>query len=397
MSDQEMQFADPDWKPSRPIDKNKAQQEQVESAPQGINVEPQEQQKWQSSVPLSGYQEGYTGSGSQIPPAEKIGYPGANSYRNTGPYNISAGQFKQPRARRRGRSSWFWIIIALIILGLMSGGFGSAFRGKDFPFDRGSGSQNTTTETRTFTVSNNQPTIVINDANGNIQVNAGGGSSSVDVQATTQADGFGNPNKGQVSYNQSPDGNTITIKFTSQDGSADFNVTVPNHSNLRLQTSSGDIDVEGINGQISMSTDSGNVTATNDILSGSSNLSTASGNITAKQDQLAGPAVLHTDSGNITFDGSINARGDYQFTTGSGNIDANLNSSTALDVNASTDNGSITSNIQSVPVHKNDPGATASGQIGSSNTAAKLTLKTSNGWINLNNTPSAFHFFAKLS
>ena len=387
MSDQEMQFADPDWKPSRPLDKNKAQQERVESAPQGINVEPQEQQKWQSSVPLSGYQEGYTGSGSQIPPAEKIAYPGANSYRNTGPYNISAGQFKQPRARRGGRSSWFWIIIALIILGLMSGGFGSAFRGRVVPFDGGGFSfpQKSVADTHTY-ATGTQPTIVINDANGNIQVNAGGGSSSVDVQATTQADGFGNPNKEQVSYNRSADGNTITINFTSQDGSTDFNVTVPNHSNLRLQTNSGDIDVEGINGQISMSTDSGNVTATNDILSGSSNLSTASGNITAKQDQLAGPAVLHTDSGNITFDGSINARGDYQFTTGSGDIDANLNSSTALDVNASTDNGSITSNIQSVPVHKNDPGATASGQIGSSNTAAKLTLKTSNGGINLNNT-----------
>src|ERR1700731_2309385 len=101
MSDQEMQFADPDWKPTRPLDKNKAQQEQEVYTPQPINVEPQEQQTWQSSVPLPDYHDGYTGSGPQIPPAEKIGYAGTNSYRDTGPHNISAGQFKQPQARRR--------------------------------------------------------------------------------------------------------------------------------------------------------------------------------------------------------------------------------------------------------------------------------------------------------
>lgn len=384
MSDQEMQFADPDWKPTRPLDKNKAQQEQEVYTPQPINVEPQEQQKWQTAAPSHDYQEGYTGSGPQIPPTEKIGYAGADSYRDTGPHNIGAGQFKQPRARRRGRSSWFWIIIALIILGLMSGGFGSVFGGRGFSFNKDFGFQNTSTETKTFAVSNNQPTIVINDVNGGIQVNKSDASSSVTVQTTKQIDGPGNPNREQVSYNQS--GNTITINFTGQDGSADFNVTVPNNSNLRLQTNSGDIDVEGITGQISMLTDSGHITATNDIFSGSSNLSTASGDITAKQDQLAGPAVLHTDSGKITFDGSITGSGDYQFTTGNGDINANLTSGTALDINAATDNGSINSQVSTVSVQNNDPGATASGHIGSPNNSTRLTLKTGEGSINLNNT-----------
>jgi hypothetical protein len=361
MSDQEMQFADPDWKPTRPLDKNKAQQEQEVYTPQPINIEPQESQKWQSSVPLSDYNDGYTGSGPQVPPAQKIEYPGVNSYRDTGPNNISAGQFRQPRARRRGRSSWFWIIIALIIFGLMSGGFGSAFREKNFPFDGGGFGfpQKSVADTRTF-ATGTQPTIVINDASGGIQVHTGD-TSGVTVQTTKQIDGPGNPNREQVSYNQS--GDTITIN-TGQDGSADFNVTVPNNSNLQLHTNSGDIDVEGINGQISMST--------------------GSGNIIARQDQLNGSSTLRTDSGNVTFDGGITGSGDYQFTSGSGNIDANLNSSTTVDVNASTDTGSITSNVQSVHVQNNDPGATASGYIGSPNNSTKLTLKTGDGPINLN-------------
>ena len=387
MSDQEMQFADPDWKPTRPLDKNKAQQEQDVYTPQPINVESQEQQKWQSSVPPSDYREGYAGSGPQIPPSEKIGYSGNNSYRDAWPQDAGAGQFKQPRARRRGRGSWFWIIIALIILGLMSGGFGSAFRGRVVPFDGGGFSfpQKSVAETHTY-ATGTQPTIVINDVSGDIQVHTGD-VSGVTVQTTKQTDSFGNPNNEQIKYLPSPDGNTITITVTGGDGSVNFDVTVPSTSNLNLQTNSGDIDAEGINGQISMSTGSGNVTATNDVLSGSSNLSTASGDITAKQDQLAGPVVLHTDSGNITFDGGIASSGDYQFTTGSGDINASFNSNTALDVNASTDNGSINSQISTVSVQSNDPGATASGQIGSPNNSTKLTLKTGDGSINLNSTP----------
>ncbi|HEX6484268.1 MAG TPA: DUF4097 family beta strand repeat-containing protein [Ktedonobacteraceae bacterium] len=386
MSDQEMQFADPDWKPTRPLDKNKAQQEQEVYTPQPINVESQEQQKWQSSVPLSDYQEGYSGSDPQIPPAEKIGYPGPGSYRDTAPNSIGGGQFGQPQARRRGRRPWFWIIIALIILGLMSGGFGSVFPRKGNPIDRGFGfPQKAFTETRTF-ATGTQPTIVINDASGDVQVHTAD-ASSVTVQATKQTDGFGNPNNEQVSYIPSPDGNTLTINTNGGSGSVNFDVAVPSTSNLKLVTSSGNITVDGINGQISMSTGSGAVTATNDIFTGSATLSTGSGDITAKQDQLNGPATLQTGSGNITFDGGITGSGDYQFTTGSGDIDASFNSSTALDINASTDNGSITSNVQSVPAQNNDPGGTANGYIGSPHNSIKLTLKTGDGSINLNSTP----------
>jgi len=382
MSDQEMQFADPDWKPTRPLNKSKAPQEQEIYTPQPINVEPQEQQRGQSSTPLPDYSDGYAGSSPQTPPAQKIEYAGTDSYNHAAQNSISGTSFRQQRARRRGRSPWLWIIVAIIIIVFMSGGFGSAFKAARPSFERGFGFQNSAQEIKKFTVGA-QPTIIIHDASGDIRVHTGDSSSdSVTVQATKQADGFGNPNDEHVSYKPSPDGSSITINFTGQDGSVDFDVTVPSNSNLHL-TSSGDITVDGINGQASLSAD-GDITATNDNFGGSTELVSSGGDITAKQDQLNGSTTLQA-SGDITFNGSINGSGTYQFTTNGGDIDATLSRNTALDINASTDNGSITSNV--LTVQNNDPGATATGQIGASNPSSQLTLKTSDGSINLNTQP----------
>ncbi len=364
MSDQEMQFADPDWKPTRPLDKNKAPQEQEVYIPQPINVEPQEQQRRQTPTSLPDYQEGYVGPGAKLPPVQPTEYPLPGSYRDTTPQGVSGAPFRQQQARRRGRSPWLWIIIAIIIIGFMSGGFGSAFGGRSSPFRVGP--QNSVTN-QAFTVSNNQPTIIINDESGNIQVNSGDSSGSVNVQAVKHTDGFGNPNNEHVTYNKSPDGSSLKIGLTGGSGSVDFIVTVPDNSNLNLQTNSGNIDVEGVSGQMS--------------------LTTGSGNIVARQDQLNGPATLQSDSGNITFDGAINGNGTYQFTSGSGDINATLNGNTPVKVNASTENGSITSGVPTVPVQNNGSGDTASGYIGSLNTSTQLTLKTNDGSINLNSQP----------
>lgn len=374
MNDQEMQFADPDWQPTRPLDKSKASQEQEVDTPQPINSASQAQQQWQTPPPLHDYQDGYSGSDPQVPPAQKLEYPRTSPYNYTAPNNVTGIPYRQ-QTRRRGRSPWLWVIIAIIIFGFMSGGFGSAFRGFGF--------QNSVTEAKTFIV-RNQPTIIIKDLSGNIQVHTGD-TRSVNVQAVKQADGFGNPKNEQVSYNQS--GDTITIDFENRGGSVDFNVTVPSTSNLQLQTNSDSIDVEGVTGQISMSSDSGDITATNDTFSGSTSLTTGSGDINAKQDQLTGPTTLKTDSGDITFDGTITGNGNSQFTTGSGGIDATLSGSPAVTVNASTDSGSIDSNAPTVNVQNNDSGGTASGYIGSSNASTQLTLKTGSGDIHINTQP----------
>jgi Toastrack DUF4097 len=383
MSDQEMQFADPDWKPTRPLDKNKAPQEQEVYTPQPINVEPQEQQQWQTAAPLPDYQEGYIGSGAKLPPTQQTEYPGSGSYRDTAPQGISGAPYRQQQARRRGRSPWLWIIIAIIIIGFMSGGFGSAFGGRGSPF-RGFGPQNSVTETRAFTVSNNQPTIIINDLSGNIQVHSGGSSGSVTVQAIKQADGFGNPNDEHVNYKPSPDGNTITINFSGQEGSVDFNVTVPDNSSVQLHTDSGNMDVEGVSGQMLLTTNSGNIHANGDTVSGNSTLTTQDGNIEMTHDMLSGNPTISTSSGDITFSGSIDSTGTYQIKTDNGSIDVTLPENPGFHVDATTNSGSIDSEFPQVHVQDTDSsGQAAHSDVGGSAPGARIILDTNDGSINL--------------
>ena len=70
-------------------------------------------------------------------------------------------------------------------------------------------------ETRYFTVTAN-PTIVINNDIGNIQVRAGGTGSNITVLATKHAAFGGNVNDVQLSYNQASEANTMTINVVGQ-------------------------------------------------------------------------------------------------------------------------------------------------------------------------------------
>src|SRR5438876_3757670 len=108
MSNQEMQFADPDWKPSQQLDSKTNPQGQEVNNPQPINTEYREQNQWRTAPPAPPQQEGYTG---------------LRPY--AGPTPQQSGNFGQRPYRRRGRGPWFWIILAIIIISLASGGFRS--------------------------------------------------------------------------------------------------------------------------------------------------------------------------------------------------------------------------------------------------------------------------------
>jgi putative adhesin len=349
MSNQEMQFADPDWKPTQPLEKKTNSQEREAFIPQPINADPREQSQWRTAPPSPPQQEGYTG---------------LRPYAGTAPQQMQGGNFRQRQYQRRGRGPWFWIILAIIIISLTSGGFGS-YNG--FDRFRGFHSNASIVEPHNFTVSDQAaPTIVINDRNGNIQVHRSDTATSVSVQDTKNAGFFGNPNDMQVSYSQSLDGNTInaSVNDTGQ-GSVDFDVTVPQDTNLQITTNSGDINVDGVSGQMTLSVVSGDIHATNDTLSG--------------QD------TIKTDSGDIKFDGSISTSGTYHFQTVSGSIDLTVPGSTAFHVDASTNSGSIASDFPGVHVQNNNqgPGSTASGDVGGTAPGATIALNTDSGAINL--------------
>src|SRR5260370_11748653 len=170
MSNQEMQFADPDWKPSQQLDTNNNPQDQEVSTPQPINTDYREQNKWRTAPPSPPQQEGYTG---------------LRPYAGPVPGQMQGGNVRQRPYSRRGRGPWFWIILAFIIFSLIGGGsrFSSGFgdgNGPDFnhgPFPQ----KQFVGQTFDYTV-NGQATIVINDLNANVTV-IQGTSNDVNIQS----------------------------------------------------------------------------------------------------------------------------------------------------------------------------------------------------------------------
>jgi hypothetical protein len=309
MSNQEMQFADPDWKPSQKLNPKTGAQEQETYNPQPINAELREQ------------------SQEKITPPQPDVYAGLPPYAGTAPRQPVGGQYGQGQYRRRSRSPWFWIILAFIIISLMGGGFGSAFNRSFGPPDFGRMGQfhpnpAIVEPAQNFKVTGT-PTVVINGDRGFINVHTGTDANSVIVQDTKNPGPFGDANDLQVNYNQQ--GNTIT--FNLQGGgqdSVDFDVTVPQGANLQLTTTgSGSISIQGVtlNGTSTITTDSGDI------------------NLTAPADS-AFRLNASTNSGSITNDfPNVKVQTNNQAgTQATGNVGTGSQSAT---VTLNSDNGNI--------------------------------------------------------
>ncbi len=326
MSNQEMQFADPDWKPSQQLNNKTNPQEQEEYVPQPINADYREQNQLGAAPP---------------PPPLQDGYTGLRPYAGPAPQQMQGGNFRQRPYRRRGRGPLFWIILAIIVISLASGGsrsfggFGNGFP-DHYPFNQ----QAMMGSPITYPVTG-QPTIVINDPNGNVTVTQGQNSALV-IQPIN-----GNPNDIQPNI---LDSNTVNASVPGDaQGSVDLQVTVPQGANLQLKTDSGNITVKGVDGQMTLATQNGDINATNDGLTGLSTMTI-------------------TNSGDIDFDGTIGSRGTYQFQTNNGTVNVTVPSVSAFHIDASTNSGSINSEFSSVQVQNNDSGssAKASGDVGMS-------------------------------
>ena len=245
MSNQEMQFADPDWKPSQQLDTNNNPQAQEVYTPQPINSDYREQNKWGSAPSSLPQQEGYTG---------------LRPYAGTVPGQMQGGNYRQRPYSRRGRGPWFWIILAFIVFSLISGGsrFSSGFgygNGPDFnhgPFPQ----KQFVGQSYDYTVTG-QANIVINDPNGNVTVTQGT-SNDVSIQSVDGNSFPGNPN--DIKQGIIQNGNTITATIPD---SVNLQVTVPDGSNLSLNTGSGDIIFDGTfatTGTTQFQTTDGNIT-----------------------------------------------------------------------------------------------------------------------------------------
>jgi hypothetical protein len=280
----------------------------------------------------------------------------------------------QQRSRRR-RSGWLAVLIICVVV-VLGGIFGySAYTYSTAP---------TTVTPHTFTMAGHA-TLVMNVGGGDVQVHTGSGGTII-VKETRRSGGFASSND-NIAYSQS--GNTVTVQDRGSFGtlfgfsSQSFDVTLPASSDVQLQTGSGSINVDGVNGQVSAQTGSGDITADNmngqqatlktgsgdvtinnvtdqqtvlntgsgDIdahgLSGQVTLQTGSGSTKIEQGALKGDSVLKAGSGDITYNGSLDANGSYRFETGSGDVDLTLPSSSAFNLDAHTGSGSVNNDFGS--------------------------------------------------
>src|SRR5690349_14960336 len=252
MSNQEMQFADPDWEPTR------QGQQSPTYAPQPVKDDRRErfQQPVVETPPVQ--EENYTG------------YAGAQPEQFRQPPQRPTYQYPQrPYGRRRHRG-WFWIIIIILFFSLAGGGVSTL----------GSIGQRSVTQEHAFNnLTAGTPTIVINEADGNIHVSHG---NSLNIEDVKHSGFFEDPNNINVKFDTTDNIITVTVdtgtSFLSE-RSVDFNITVPDNANLQLKTTSGDISVDNTSGAMTLITTSGNISTSNDTFGDNVTLNATSGDI----------------------------------------------------------------------------------------------------------------------
>lgn len=375
MSNQEMQFADPDWEPTR------AGQQSPAYTPQPVNDDRRE--RFQQPV-------------IETPPVREENYAGYAG--------VQPEQFRQPPTyhypqrpyRRRRSRAWLWIIIIVLFFSLTGGGVSAL----------GSIGQRSVTQEHAFNNLTGTPTIVINEADGNIHVSRG---NTLNIEDVKHSSFFDDPNNINVKFDTTDNIITVTVdsgtSFLSE-RSVDFNITVPDSANLQLKTTSGDISVDNTSGAMTLITTSGNVTTANDTFAGNATLnttsgdirstndtfsngasvSTTSGDISMNQDTLNGSAQVSVTSGDIDYNGTLpSSSSNVSFTSVSGDIHLGLPASASFSVQADTTSGSIDAgDFPSIIVqdaHQGN-GSHASGSVGST-AGPSINLGTTSGDITI--------------
>ena len=221
------------------------------------------------------------------------------------------------------------------------------------------------------------PLIVINGHGSDVNIHAGS-AGSVTVTARRHDSALGpNPNDTKVLYNQSQDNqgrDHLTIGSDPTFRDIDYDVTVPASaqvqvivnsgsvaasgiSGISIDTGSGSLDVENVQGPVNIHTDSGDITARNlkgqmtmEAGSGSIRITgangqlkatTSSGDVVVRQATLSGQSALKTNSGSVRFEGALDAKGTYQLSTNSGDINLTLPANAAFQLAATTGSGSV--------------------------------------------------------
>lgn len=356
MSEQEMQFADPDWRPGQSGSPANQARPQAANSQRASAISPVMQPV---DAGERAYSEGYAGE----------------AYAERDEQAQLRHGYLQPQPRRRRRSPP-WLVIGIIVFALifiigMAQGYQSTrgFNGfpdavhsfakpqRGFPFQGG----------QQFKLGD-FPTLNVVDLAGSITVVTGDTPPGVVMIQPEQSNGFfgGNgpaPNSAMQTA-QSGDGSTLNVNVNANSSDAvDVTIYVPQDITLNLQTQDGDISVSNVTGQMT--------------------LKSSDGDIELDGDTLQQHSSIQTDSGDIDFTGAIDPQGIYQFTSNSGDITVGLDGGTPYHLHAITQSGDFNGNGAASSFSSgNGNGINQQGDVGN-NPQASLTLQTQSGDIDL--------------
>jgi DUF4097 and DUF4098 domain-containing protein YvlB len=207
---------------------------------------------------------------------------------------------------------------------------------------------------RHFTVKGRPVVILQNVANGRIEVKS---SKNPDVVvAATQAS-----NKIAIVAEQAEEridvtANIIDASAPANELEANFQITVPEETELQIKTQTGlvyveqvmgdmtlqsvagDIHLKEVSGYIVVRTTGGSLVCTQ--CAGKLNFSSISGNAQVLQPGLSN-VMLFTMSGNILFDGDFIRTGIYTMKSGKGTVEVHFSGTDSFDLNAQTATGTV--------------------------------------------------------
>jgi hypothetical protein len=305
---------------------------------QPINTDPREQQQRQDMPSAEGdgetyqeYSEGYAGPYGE-------------------PWQME-GEKIRPHQRPRGkrRSIARPLVVLLLIIALAIGWSGLSpmrFHGGERALPA-----------QTFNVTG-APTLVVNGGGGSVHIHAGNTGS---VLVSARQEGFGRSNDDGSPVKTEMDGNTIDVSTTGNSGffmgndQVDLDITVPVASNLEIHTRSGDVSIEGVNGQITLNTTSGNIEGDN--LNGVFTVNTDSGDVELQHILLQGDSSFKSNNGKIAVQGDLDPQGNYQFQTSSGDVKLTLPEHALFHLTPATNSGDVENGFEHTQ-DGNGPGPT---------------------------------------
>ncbi|MGH9569004.1 MAG: DUF4097 family beta strand repeat-containing protein [Candidatus Angelobacter sp.] len=202
-------------------------------------------------------------------------------------------------------------------------------------------------------------TVNITNNAGSVSLKAGAGN-QVQIAYTTHSDKVevdheSTSNKRRIEIRTHPIGDA---KPSSDESKVDYEITVPAGVSVRVATSTAPITVDGLSGDITLFSDTGEITVSNVARShlhihgvaAPVSLSKVNGghvDVTSNQGavqlvDVTGPNVnVGSSSGNISYQGDCSGTGDYVLTTHSGNIDVLLPQTASVDLSARSVKGSV--------------------------------------------------------